>query len=60
MSGPGYISEEEPDQCELCGAFEERRPYGPNGERVCFDCAMKDEEAAKRQFCKQVLGESIQ
>ena len=40
------------DNCELCGKSEELRPYGPNGERVCFDCAMKDEEAAKRQFAK--------
>lgn len=38
--------------CELCGEKDELRPYGPNGERVCFDCMMKDEEAAKRQFRK--------
>jgi hypothetical protein len=36
----------------MCGNTDELRPYGPNGERVCFDCAMKDEEAAKRQFSK--------
>jgi len=37
-------------QCQLCGKKEELRPYGPNGEFVCFECGMKDEEAAKRQF----------
>ena len=31
-------------KCELCGKFDELRPYGPNGESVCFDCGMKDEE----------------
>ena len=42
---------EEPDgTCEFCGATDELRPYGPNGENVCFDCAMKDEAAAARQF----------
>lgn len=43
---------EKRDQCELCGKPAELRPYGPNGERVCFECAMADEEAAKRQFQK--------
>jgi hypothetical protein len=60
MSGLGFIEAEEPDECELCGAFEETRPYGPNGERVCFDCGMKDEATTKKQFCKQVLGEEVQ
>ncbi len=27
--------------CAYCGANEETRPYGPRGERICFDCAMK-------------------
>ena len=39
-------------KCEMCGKEEELRPYGPNGESVCFDCMMKDEEAGKRQFEK--------
>ena len=56
MSGPGYIAEEPDSVCELCGVTDELRPYGPHGERVCFDCMMKDEEAGKRQFAKRVLG----
>lgn len=44
------------DQCELCGKIEELRPYGPNNENVCFDCGMKDEEAAKRKFTELLLG----
>lgn len=39
-----------PGKCELCGAVEEVRPYGPGGKFVCFDCGMKDEEEAKRRF----------
>ncbi|MGE0444536.1 MAG: hypothetical protein AB7P99_04855 [Vicinamibacterales bacterium] len=52
------VIEREPDDvCEICGRVAELRPYGPNGERVCFSCGMKDEAAARRQFGRQVLGE---
>lgn len=37
-------------KCEFCGKIDELRPYGPKGESVCFDCAMKDEPAAKARF----------
>lgn len=37
-------------KCEFCGKVEELRPYGPKGESVCFDCAMKDEAAARARF----------
>ena len=57
MSGLGFITAEPDNRCELCGNVEETRPYGPNGERVCFACLMKDEAAAKVQFSKHVLGE---
>ena len=56
MSGRGFISAEKPQQCDLCGKVAELRPYGPNGECVCFDCGMKDEAAAEHQFVKRVLG----
>jgi hypothetical protein len=57
MSGPGFIAVEEPDKCELCGKVAELRPYGPRGERICFDCGMKDVDQTKRQFRRYVLGE---
>jgi hypothetical protein len=44
MSGRGFISPESDQACELCGIIAECRPYGPNDEQVCFDCAMKDEK----------------
>lgn len=39
-------------KCQLCGKVDELRPYGPGGKFVCFECAMKDEAEAKRQFAK--------
>lgn len=45
-----YVVEEPPGKCELCGAVEETRPYGPGGAQVCFGCGKKDEEEMKRQF----------
>ena len=48
------IEQEEPSKCELCGEEKELRPYGPNGENVCFSCAMKNEEAAKQHFAKRL------
>ena len=50
------IEPESPQQCDLCGRLAELRPYGPNGEKVCFPCAMKDEAAAGRRFGRR-LGE---
>jgi len=57
MSGPGIICEEDHRVCELCGKHAECRPYGPNGEDVCYQCGMKDEAALERGFRKHVLGE---
>jgi hypothetical protein len=57
MSGLGFISVQEPQKCAICGNVEETRPYGPNGENVCFTCGMKDEPACIKGFRKLVLGE---
>jgi formylmethanofuran dehydrogenase subunit E len=51
-----FIEAESDRRCELCGEIEETRPYGPNGERVCFACGMKDEESAKRKFSELMDG----
>ena len=37
-------------RCEFCGAVEELRPFGPNNENICFDCAMKDEATTAKKF----------
>jgi hypothetical protein len=46
------IANEPAAVCQLCGKADQLRPYGPNGEQVCFDCMMKDEASAKAQFAK--------
>lgn len=58
MSGKGFIAEEVAQVCELCGVVDECRPYGPNDEQVCFDCAMKDEETAEKKMAKYIFGDS--
>jgi hypothetical protein len=51
LSPTHVILESEPaGVCAFCRQFEELRPYGPRGERICFACMKKDEPAAKRQF----------
>lgn len=45
-----YVTDEPPGRCQVCGAVEETRPYGPGGCQVCFDCGQKDEEEMQRQF----------
>lgn len=44
------ITEEAKQKCEDCGKVAETRPYGKGGMRVCYQCAMKDEAEAQRQF----------
>ncbi|MCI0351471.1 MAG: hypothetical protein L0Z53_18770 [Acidobacteriales bacterium] len=45
-----------PAQCELCGAVEELRPYGPNGESICFKCAQRTPEATEKQMARILFG----
>ena len=58
MSGRGFIAEERPQRCEMCGVIEECRPYGPNNEEICFDCAMKDEETTEKKMAEYIFGET--
>lgn len=52
-----FVIAVEPDgKCELCGTVSELRPYGPNGERICYECGMKDEKTTKKQFSKVLNG----
>lgn len=46
------IEAEADDVCQLCGKVDELRPYGPNGERICFDCGMKNPETTKKKFAE--------
>lgn len=57
MSSFGIISKEPQMKCEMCGAIDETRPYGPNGERICFDCGMKDKATTERKMGEHIFGE---
>lgn len=52
IGGVLVIEAEPPRRCEQCDAIAETRPYGPNGERICFDCAQRDVQATERQMRK--------
>jgi hypothetical protein len=53
------IIEAEPDLiCFQCGKIAETRPYGPNGEEICFECAMKDEETTAKMCGIKLFGDS--
>lgn len=45
-----HFEAEELQRCELCGAVEETRPYGPNGEEICYPCGMKNKETTIEKF----------
>lgn len=60
MSGRGFIAVEDPQRCEMCGKIDECRPYGPNDEEICFDCAMSTpemEEIVKKKMERYIFGE---
>lgn len=59
MSGRGIIAAEKDQVCELCGIIDECRPYGPNDEQVCFDCAMSKvgEETVKKKMTQYIFGD---
>ena len=57
-NGTVWIIPEPDGRCELCGAVEETRPYGPDGKQICFACGMKDELATTRQMEKVLYGKA--
>ena len=57
MSGRGFIAQQPDEVCEMCGKVDECRPYGPNDENICFECAMKDEATTERKMAANIFGE---
>lgn len=56
--GNVFIIEEEPaQQCDMCGVIDELRPYGPNGEKICYDCGMKDPATTSKMLRKVMFGQ---
>ena len=50
------IEVEDDDTCELCGKVDELRPYGPKGERICYDCGQKDPATTERVMEETLYG----
>lgn len=44
--------------CDVCSKHAELRPYGFNGEWLCFECAMKDEATTARKYREHVYGDN--
>ena len=59
MSGLGIIQEQPPEVCEMCGKVDECRPYGPEGENICFGCATTkcDPAQGEKRMAKHIFGE---
>ena len=59
MSGRGFIAQQPDEMCEMCGKIDECRPYGPNDENICFDCAMNKvgEETVDKKMRAYIFGE---
>ena len=59
MSGPRFIAAQPDECCEMCGKIDECRPYGPNDENICFDCAMNKvgEETVNKKMKSYIFGE---
>lgn len=61
MSGRGFIAHEVATVCEMCGVIAECRPYGPNDEQICFDCATSTPEMeaiAEKKMKAYISGET--
>lgn len=52
-----HIEPEESAICDFCGKKEELRPYGPNGERICFSCGEANEPTTTQMMKKIFFGE---
>jgi len=50
----------EPDFiCGLCGKIAETRPYGPNGEEICFECGVKNEPMTTKMLNHKLFGDPL-
>lgn len=57
INGVAVIEAEPEFICFQCGKIAETRPYGPNGEEICYECGMKDESTTNRMMGKVLFGE---
>ena len=53
------IEEGEPSICQVCGDLAELRPYGINGENICFSCGEKNQEETNKQMFRQLFDTEV-
>jgi hypothetical protein len=51
-----HIEREPDDYCEYCNKFEELRPYGKNGARICWDCGLEHSEETSKNMIRFLKG----
>jgi hypothetical protein len=50
VDGVLLLEDEEPQQCDLCHKIAELRPYGPNGECICYECGESTPEMRAAKY----------
>lgn len=45
--------------CEYCGKTNDLRPYGKNGENICYKCGMANINETRSSFNKLTTGRDI-
>jgi len=60
MTSRGIIVEQPDEFCVWCGNMDECRPYGPNNENICFDCATTkvDKAVVEKRMRDYIFGET--
>jgi len=53
------ITPEPHSECAECHHVAECRPYGENGAKICFDCAMKPENEARTKKAMDALIDQV-
>ena len=52
------IAAEKPHTCAFCAKVAELRPYGPNGEHICFQCGQANIASTTRKMHEYLFGSS--
>lgn len=55
VGGMVIIAYQDPEECEMCHAIAECRPYGPDGMNICFACGQLDAEGTKQRMAEYMF-----
>ena len=57
--GSAVSERENPQQCDFCGKIAELRPYGPNEEVICIECAKKDPKTTEKMMGRVLFKDDV-